>query len=60
MMTDEMISPEPRCPFCCARWWGFAAQRMMELEVESLTGAANGERSPNPINHRNGYRDRIW
>jgi putative transposase len=32
----------------------------MELEVESLTGAAHGERSPNRINHRNGYRDRIW
>jgi putative transposase len=33
---------------------GFAAQRLMELEVESLTGAAHGERSPDPINHRNG------
>jgi putative transposase len=39
---------------------GFAAQRLMELEVESLTGAAHGERSPERINYRNGYRDRIW
>ena len=39
---------------------GFAAQRLMELEVESLTGAAHGERRPDRINHRNGYRDRIW
>ena len=39
---------------------GFAAQRLMVLEVESLTGAAHGERSPDRINHRNGYRDRIW
>jgi len=39
---------------------GFAAQRPMELEVESLTGAAHGERRPDRINHRNGYRDRIW
>ena len=39
---------------------GFAAHRLMELEVESLTGAAHGERSPERINHRNGYRDRVW
>ena len=39
---------------------GFAAQRLMELEVESLTGAAHGERSPERVNHRNGYRDRHW
>jgi transposase-like protein len=32
----------------------------MELEVESLTGAAHGERSAERINHRNGYRDRVW
>src|SRR3979490_921458 len=32
----------------------------MELEVESLTGAGHGERSPERINHRNGYRDRGW
>src|SRR5437016_4265265 len=31
---------------------GFAAQRLMELEVESLTGAAHGERSPDRINSR--------
>jgi len=35
---------------------GFAAQRLMELEVEGLTGAGHGERSPERINHRNGYR----
>ena len=39
---------------------GFAAQRLMELEIESLTGAGHGERSPERINHRNGYRDRVW
>lgn len=39
---------------------GFAAQRLMELEVEGLTGAAHGERDPNRINQRNGYRHRAW
>ena len=39
---------------------GFAAQRLMALEVEGLTGAGHGERSAEPINHRNGYRDRDW
>ena len=38
----------------------FVANRMMDLEVESLTGAAHGERSPARINHRNGYRERTW
>ena len=39
---------------------GFAAERLMALEVDGLTGAAPGERSPQRINHRNGYRDRVW
>ena len=38
----------------------FTAERLMALEVEGLTGAAPGERSPERINHRNGYRDRVW
>src|SRR5437879_3365308 len=39
---------------------GFAAQRLMALEVEGLTGAGNGERSAERITQRNGYRDRPW
>src|ERR1700756_4609994 len=39
---------------------GFTAQRLMELEVEGLTGAAYGEKSQERLAQRNGYRDRSW
>ena len=38
----------------------FAAERIMETEVEALTGAAKGERSPQREVQRNGYRPRVW
>ena len=38
----------------------FAAERLMDLEVETLTGAPAGARSPERLNHRNGYRERAW
>ena len=38
----------------------FAAERMMELEIEAKTGVPAGARSPDRLNHRNGYRERGW
>ena len=39
---------------------GFAAERLMQLETDTLCGAGPGERSPERTNQRNGYRDRDW
>ena len=39
---------------------GFVAEKLMELDVESLCKASRYERNDERTNHRNGYRDRPW
>ena len=64
-MTEDMIAlrglmeKAPDADFL-REMIGFAAQRLMELEVGGLTGAAHGEKIPDRLVQRNGYRDRDW
>lgn len=36
------------------------AEALMGAEVDALCGASYGERSPERVNRRNGYRERAW
>lgn len=64
-MTETMmdlrglLEKEPDADFL-REMLGYGLQRLMELEVAAKTGAGYGEKSPDRLAQRNGYRDRDW
>jgi transposase-like protein len=64
-MTDDLIDlqallAKPPDADIVRERLGFPAQRLMEPDVETSTGAAHGERTPDRLTQRNAYRDRTW
>jgi len=64
-MTDDMMSlrtlvEKARDADMSRELFSFAAGRLMEMEVGALAGAAYGEKDPNRLAQRNGYRSRDW
>ena len=59
MNLQALLEKRPDADFL-REMTGFAARCLMEPDIESRTGAAAGERSPDRMNQRNGYRDRDW
>jgi putative transposase len=64
-MTDEMMSLKDLVAKSAdadvlREMIGFAAERLMEIEVGALTGAGYGEKSAERLVQRNGYRERDW
>lgn len=64
-MTDDMMNLRPLVEKSVdadslREMIGFAAEKLMALEVGTKTGAGYGEKNGLRLAQRNGYRDRDW
>ena len=59
MDLQAMVGKSPEADFL-RDMIGFAAKRLMELEVGGLTGAVYGEKDAERLAQRNGYCERDW
>lgn len=64
-MTDEMMNLQALVEKSAAvdqlrEVIGFAAKRLMKLEVGATTSTGYGEKIPLRLVQRNGYRERYW
>ncbi len=64
-MTDDMMNlrsfaPKSADADLLCEMIGFAAEKLMALEVGAKTGAGYGEKNVFRFAQRNGYRDRDW
>jgi putative transposase len=57
-LADELLGDEHADVLRQSVAW--MARELMEAEVSGKIGAGLGERTPDRITHRNGYRSRDW
>ena len=57
-LADELLQDEHADVLLASVAW--MARELMEADVSAQVGAELGERTPERVTHRNGYRPRTW